>query len=84
MPMVLSITHRRVKAVDTIAVVHLPICNKWEKNKTLTMRRYSARLTRHNKNKMTPRNYEGLYSGVADSFAKTFLAFKESFPKALF
>jgi hypothetical protein len=33
---------------------------------------------------MTPRNHEGLYSGVADSFAKAFLAFKEYFPKALF
>ena len=24
MPMVLSITHRRIKAVDTVAVIHLP------------------------------------------------------------
>jgi hypothetical protein len=32
MPMVLSITHRRIKAVDTVAVIHLPICNKWEQN----------------------------------------------------
>ena len=30
MPMVLSITHRRIMTVDTIAVIHLPICNKWE------------------------------------------------------
>jgi hypothetical protein len=28
----LSITHRRIKAVDTVAVIHLPICNKWEQN----------------------------------------------------
>jgi hypothetical protein len=32
MPMVLSITHRRIKAVDTVAIIHLPICNKWEQN----------------------------------------------------
>jgi hypothetical protein len=30
--MVLNITHHRVKAVDTIAIVHLPIYNKWEQN----------------------------------------------------
>jgi hypothetical protein len=30
--MVLSITHRRIEAVDTVAVIHLPICNKWEQN----------------------------------------------------
>jgi hypothetical protein len=30
--MVLSFTHRRIKAVDTIAVIHLPICNKWEQS----------------------------------------------------
>jgi hypothetical protein len=30
--MVLSITHRRIKAVDTVVVIHLPIYNKWEQN----------------------------------------------------
>jgi hypothetical protein len=30
MPMVLTITHRRIKTVDTVAVIHLGICNKWE------------------------------------------------------
>jgi hypothetical protein len=30
--MALNIIHRWIKAVDTIAVVHLPICNKWEQN----------------------------------------------------
>jgi hypothetical protein len=30
--MVLSITHRRVKAVDIVAVIHLPIYNMWEQN----------------------------------------------------
>jgi hypothetical protein len=44
MPMVLSITYRRIKTVDTVAVIHLSIYNKWEQ--TLSTRRYSARLTR--------------------------------------
>jgi hypothetical protein len=30
--MVLSITHRRIKAVDTVAVIHLPIYNNCEQN----------------------------------------------------
>jgi hypothetical protein len=30
--MVLGITHRRIEAVDTLAVIHLPIYNKWEQN----------------------------------------------------
>jgi hypothetical protein len=30
--MVLSFTHRRIKTVDTIAVIHLPICNKREQS----------------------------------------------------
>jgi hypothetical protein len=30
--MVLSFTHRRIKAVDTVAVIHLLICNKWEQS----------------------------------------------------
>jgi hypothetical protein len=32
LPMVLSFSHRRIKAVDTVAVIHLPICNKWEQS----------------------------------------------------
>jgi hypothetical protein len=32
MPLVLVITHRRIQAVDIIAIIHLPICNKWETN----------------------------------------------------
>jgi hypothetical protein len=31
-PMVLSITHRRIEAVDTVTIIHLPICNKGETN----------------------------------------------------
>jgi hypothetical protein len=30
--MVLSFTHHRIKAVDTVAVIHLPIYNKWEQS----------------------------------------------------
>jgi hypothetical protein len=60
--MVLSITHRRIEVVDTVAVIHLPIYNKWEQ--TLSTRRYSARLTRHNqKNKVTPRIMKGFMVG---------------------
>jgi hypothetical protein len=30
--MVLSFTHRRIKAADTVAVIHLSIYNKWEQS----------------------------------------------------
>jgi hypothetical protein len=30
--MVLSFSHRRIKAIDAVAVIHLPICNKWEQS----------------------------------------------------
>jgi hypothetical protein len=30
--MELSITHRRIKAIDIVAIIHLPICSKWEQN----------------------------------------------------
>jgi hypothetical protein len=30
--MALSFTHRRIKAVDTVVVIHLLICNKWEQS----------------------------------------------------
>jgi hypothetical protein len=30
--MVLSFAHRRIKAVDTVAVIHLHIYNKWEQS----------------------------------------------------
>jgi hypothetical protein len=30
--MVLSFSHHRIKAVDTVAVIHLPIYNKWEQS----------------------------------------------------
>jgi hypothetical protein len=29
MPLVLVITYHRIQAVDTVAKVYLPICNKW-------------------------------------------------------
>jgi hypothetical protein len=30
--MALSFTHRRIEAVDTVVIIHLPICNKWEQS----------------------------------------------------
>jgi hypothetical protein len=30
--MVLSFSYRRIKAVDTVAVIHLTIYNKWEQS----------------------------------------------------
>jgi hypothetical protein len=30
--MVLSFAHRRIEAVDIVAVIHLPIYNKWEQS----------------------------------------------------
>jgi hypothetical protein len=30
--MVPSFSHYRIDAVDTVAVIHLPICNKWEQS----------------------------------------------------
>jgi hypothetical protein len=45
----LSITHRRVKTVDAIPIIHLAICNN-NGNKALSTRMYSARLTRHKLN----------------------------------
>jgi hypothetical protein len=30
--MVLSITHHRIEAVDTVAIIYLPIYNKWEQS----------------------------------------------------
>jgi hypothetical protein len=44
MPLVLVITHRKIQVVDTTAIVHLPICNKW--GQTLSTRKYLARHSR--------------------------------------
>jgi hypothetical protein len=43
--LVLVVAHRRIQAVNAIAVVHLTICNN-NGNNALSTRRYSARLTR--------------------------------------
>jgi hypothetical protein len=48
MPMVLIVAHSRVETVDAIFIVYLAICNN-NRNKDLSTRRYSARLTRHTK-----------------------------------
>jgi hypothetical protein len=45
LPLVLVVSHRRIQAVNAIAVVHLTICNN-NGNNALSTRRYSARLTR--------------------------------------
>jgi hypothetical protein len=45
MPIVLVVTHRRIHAVDAIAVVHMTIYNN-NGNNALSTRKYSARLTR--------------------------------------
>jgi hypothetical protein len=45
MSLVLVVAHCRVQAVDAIIIVHLTICNNNENN-ALSMRKYSARLTR--------------------------------------
>jgi hypothetical protein len=45
LPLVLVVAHRRIQAVNAIAVLHLTICNI-NRNNALSTRRYSARLTR--------------------------------------
>jgi two-component sensor histidine kinase len=46
LPLVLVVVHRRIQTVDAITIVHLTIYNN-NGNNTVSMRRYSARLTRH-------------------------------------
>jgi hypothetical protein len=29
---ILSFAHHRIEAVDTVTVIHLPICNEWEQS----------------------------------------------------
>jgi hypothetical protein len=43
--MVLVVAHRWIQTVDAVTIVHLTICNN-NGNNVLSMRRYSARLTR--------------------------------------
>jgi hypothetical protein len=45
MPLVLIVAHRRIQAVDAISIIHLPIYSN-NGNNALSMRRYSAKLTR--------------------------------------
>jgi hypothetical protein len=54
MPLVLVVAHRKVQIVDAITVIHLTICNN-NGNNTLSMRKYSSRLTRLKLNKVTLR-----------------------------
>ena len=54
--------HGRTEAVLAIAMINCTICNNG--NKTLSTRRYSARLIRHKPEiKMTPRIMQGCISG---------------------
>jgi hypothetical protein len=70
MPLVLVVTHRRVQAVDAITIVHLTICNN-NGNNALSIRKYSARLTRLKLKQSDTKEYARLsFSGLADSFVK--------------
>jgi hypothetical protein len=70
MPLVLVITHYRIQAIDTVTILHLPICNK--RGQTLSTRRYSARLTHLKLKSSDTKDYARLsFSGLADSFAKS-------------
>jgi hypothetical protein len=60
--MVLSFTPRRIEAVDTVAVIHLPICNKWEQSPEI---REGTQLDLPDitENKITPRRMKGFIVG---------------------
>jgi hypothetical protein len=60
--MVLSFTHRRIEAVDTVAVIHLPICNKWEQSPEYE-KVLSETYPTEPKIKMTPRIMIGFLVG---------------------
>ena len=56
------LVHGRTEAVLAIAMINYTICNNGDK--TLSTRRYLARLTRHKpKNKVTLRIMQGFISG---------------------
>ena len=62
MPMVLFLIHCRSKVVLTVAMVHHVICNN--RKKTLSTRRYSARLTRHKPKIRDTKDHARLISGA--------------------
>jgi hypothetical protein len=69
--MVLVVVHRWIKTVDAVTIVHLTICNN-NGNKTLSMRMYSARLTRLKLKIKDTKEYARLsFGGLDDSFAKS-------------
>jgi hypothetical protein len=78
LPLVLVVTHRRIETVDAIAIVHLTIYNN-NGNNALSMKRYSARLTRL---KPKIKRHQGVckafFSGLVDSFAKSINYHKET------
>jgi hypothetical protein len=68
--LVLVVTHRRVQAVDAIAIVHLTICNN-NGNNGLSMRKYSARLTHLKPKENDTKEYARLsFCGLATHLQK--------------
>jgi hypothetical protein len=60
LPLVLVVAHHQIQTVDAITIVHLTICNN-NGNNALSMRRYSARLTRHKQEINDTKEYARLY-----------------------
>jgi hypothetical protein len=78
LPLVLVVAHRRIQAVNAIAVIHLTICNYNGKN-ALSTRKYSARLTRLKLEISDIKWHVRLFLvGLADSFAKSISYYKET------
>jgi hypothetical protein len=78
MSLVLVVTHRWIQAVNVVAVVYLTICNN-NGNNALSMRRYSARLTRL-KPKISDTKEHARLSlvGLANSVAKSISYYKDT------
>jgi secreted Zn-dependent insulinase-like peptidase len=78
LPLVLVVTHRRIQAVNAIAVVHLTIYNN-NGNNALSTRRYSARLT-HLKLEISDTKKHARLSlvGLADSVAKSISYYEDT------
>jgi hypothetical protein len=70
LPLVLVVAHRRIQAVNAIAIVHLTICNN-NGNNALSTRRYSAKLTRLKPEISDTKEHARLsLMGLTNSFAK--------------
>jgi hypothetical protein len=76
--LVLVVTHRRIQAVNAIAVIHLTICNN-NRNNALSTRRYSARLIRLKPEISDTKEHARLsLVGLADSVAKSISYYKDT------